>query len=79
MAGFCQGQRHPACAGAHIKDAGRVAVDRRGVRELPPKRQVGAVATALQVVPHDLGRPHHHALRASPRATSSSRSDSIAV
>ena len=55
-------------------------------RELAPQRQVLAVGAALDVVPDHLGhvrvlRPRAHAklLPAAPRATSTSRSPSIAV
>ena len=59
-------------------------------RQLLPQLQVGAIATALEVVPDDprgrllrrlaLARiAHDHELLTSPRATSSSRSESMAV
>ncbi len=67
-------ERHPARAGADIEDRVTVALG-----QLPPQRQIRAIGAALQVVPHDLGRGHDHALLASPRATSSSRRASIAV
>ena len=49
-------------------------------RELAPERQVLVVAAALEVVPqHRGGRAHANELPATPRATSRSRSASMAV
>ena len=47
--------------------------------ELAPERDVGVVASALDVVPDDLLGRHRNDPCAAPRATSSSRSASIAV
>src|SRR5450631_1039241 len=79
MAFARQRQRYASAAGTDIEDPCGGPLDRRAVRQLPPQRQIGAVGAALQVVPDDVLRAHHHALRASPRAISSSRSASIAV
>ena len=73
-------QRHAAGAGADVEH--RAAVDGR---EVAPQRQVLGVGAALDVVPDDLGHvrgpggAHAKLLPAAPRATSRSRSASIAV
>lgn len=51
-----------------------------GGGELAPERDVGVIGAALDVVPDDVGaRRHANEPSAAPRATSSSRSASIAV
>ena len=88
MSGPGQLERDPAGARANLEDRPWIAG-----RQLAPQRQVRAVGAALEVVPHDfgvvargrrrgagaMGHAQPHALFASPRATSSSRSASIAV
>ena len=83
-----QVEADPPSARAHLQDPLRLRP-----RELPPQCQVRLVAAALQLVPHEPRgglarqrrrhagagcRAHDHAC-ASPRLTSSSRKDSIAV
>src|SRR5919201_2968119 len=68
-------ERHAAGAGAHVEHgpAGFCG-------KLAPQRQVLAVGAALDVVPqHGRPRGHENELPATPRATSTSRSASIAV
>jgi len=68
-------QAHAPRARADLENRGPA---RDVVGDLAPEREIHAVQTALEVVPDHLRRAHH-ALLASPRATSSSRSASIAV
>ena len=89
VAGSRELERHPTGTRADIEDR-----PFRALRELQPERQIGTIGTALELVPEDSrrrargGRPsgrivprgvHDHELLASPRAISSSRSESIAV
>jgi hypothetical protein len=75
-------ERHAAGAGADVEDRSRVAD-----REVAPQREVLGVRAALDVVPDDLRDvrflgpcgAHAKLLPAAPRATSTSRSASIAV
>ncbi len=75
-------ERHAPGPGADVEHRPGVAD-----REIAPQRQVLGVGAALDVVPDDLGhvrvlrpgRAHAKLLPAAPRATSTSRSPSIAV